>query len=232
MNLKNIPQFERPREKALKNGIENLSDGELIAILLQNGTKGVSVLELANQLLVHFGGLNALLKADLNELIHIKGIHQVKALELKVCYELANRLNQTQEHKKKITITCAKDVYDRYHLQATNYCQEVFYVLFLNIKLQIVKEEKMFVGGSEASYVDVNLLFKKAMQWNAKKIICFHNHPSGDATPSSADILLTQRMIELGDFLQIKVLDHLVLGKNQYYSIIEKKQYFIDSSLI
>lgn len=229
MNLKNIPHLERPREKALKNGIESLSDGELIAILLQSGTKGISVLELANQLLVQFGGLTSLLKAELNDLTLIKGIQKVKALELKVCYELANRLNQARENKKKIVITSAKEVYMRYHLQATNYCQEVFYVLFLNVKLQVLKEEKMFVGGSEASYVDLNLLFKKAIQWNAKKMICFHNHPSGDATPSQADFLLTQRMLQLGEFLQIKVLDHLILGKNQYYSLIERKQYFIEN---
>jgi len=230
MTLKNIPLDERPREKALKNGVEILSDSELIAIILHNGTKGTSVIELANQIIVEFGGLNHLLKADLKWLIKIKGINKAKAIELKVCYELANRLNLAIAKKQKKSIKSAIDIYQRYHLQIGNCKQEIFYALFLNVKLQVIQEEKLFIGGSDTSFIDLKILFKKALLCDAKKIICFHNHPSGESLPSEADLLLTQKMLKIGEFMNIKILDHLILGNGEYYSIVEKKQYFVSQA--
>ncbi len=227
MPLKNIPKGERPREKAMQQGIQSLSDAELVALLLRSGIKNCSVLELANQLLIEFKGLTHLFQADLQFLMKIKGINAVKALDIKVCYEIANRLNKRSEVDRKRTILSAKDVYLQYHLFAQQSHQEFFYVIFLNIKLHILQEEKLFVGGFESSNIDLKVIFKKALLCNASKMICFHNHPSGDATPSPEDILLTQQIKKMGEIVHIRLLDHVIIGTNNYYSLIENKQYFV-----
>jgi len=104
------------------------------------------------------------------------------------------------------------------------------FIFFLNVKLQVIQEEKLFIGGSDTSFIDLKILFKKALLCDAKKIICFHNHPSGESLPSEADLLLTQKMLKIGEFMNIKILDHLILGNGEYYSIVEKKQYFVSQA--
>lgn len=226
MALKNIPENQRPREKAMLEGVDKLSDSELIAILLRNGTIGTSVIELANKLLIDFKGLSSLLMADISSLLKIKGINMVKAIQLKTCYEIATRLNKINYENHKITLDNPKAVYKRYSLYATSKQQEIFYVIYLNVKLQIIKEETLFSGGINYSIVDLKLVFKNALSCNASKIICFHNHPTGEALPSNEDIIITKQLIEMSKIVNIRIVDHIIIGKGEYYSIIENKHYF------
>ncbi len=228
MPLKNIPISERPREKAMQKGVSSLSDAELVALLLRSGIKNCSVLELANQLLVEFGGLSNLFNTDIQLLMKVKGISKVKALDLKVCYELATRLNKDNKNSKKRVIQSTKQVFQQYRLFARQSSQEFFYVIYLDTKLQVLQEEKLFVGGLDRSVIDLKVIFKKAILCNACKIICFHNHPSGDSKPSKEDYAVTQSIVELGKVCKVTLLDHIIFGSDNYYSILGNQKYFDD----
>ena len=222
--FKVIPLKERPREKAINQGIESLSNEELLALILRCGTRNKSVLELSNFILNKYVNFNNLINCSYEELITIEGIKEAKAIEILAIMEIAKRIqkNKINEIKK---ISNPEDIYNYFSIFLEEEKQEVFMVIFLNIKSHIIKYEKLFIGGVSSSIIDINLIFKKAIGYGASKIVCLHNHPSGDPTPSNQDVLLTKKIIKMGDMLDVKLLDHIIIGKKSYISL--KKEMYI-----
>ena len=215
---------EMPREKAIRNGIETLSNSELLALVLKTGTKKMNVFELSNYILNKYNNFNDLINCNYKDLIEINGIKKAKAIELLAIMEIAKRVQISKINSIKI-INNADDIYNNFSLLLKEEKQEVFMVIFLNIKSHIIKYEKLFVGGISNSVVDVNLILKKALIYGASKIICLHNHPSGDPTPSVQDILITKKIIKMCEVVDIKMLDHIIIGKEGYISL--KKMSYI-----
>lgn len=223
-NFKCIPKNERPREKAINYGIDSLSNEELLAILLRCGTKSKNVLELANDIMKKHQTFSNLVNSTYEELIKLEGINTAKAIEILTITEINKRIQKSKISKIK-KITKPKEIYDNFSVLLKDEKQEVFMVIFLNIKSQIIKYEKLFVGGTNCSVIDINLIFKKAMNYGSSKIICLHNHPSGDPTPSNQDIFTTKKIIKISELTNIQLLDHIIIGKDNYTSL--KKENYI-----
>lgn len=215
---------DMPREKAIRNGITTLSNNELLALVLKTGTKKMNVFELSNYILNRYNSFNELINCSYEDLIKINGIKKAKAIEILAIMEIAKRVQMSKIDKLK-TINSADDVYNYFSMLLKEENQEVFMVIFLNIKSHIIKYEKLFVGGVSNSIVDVNLILKKALISGANKIICVHNHPSGDPTPSVQDVLITKKIIKMCELVDIKVVDHIIIGKEDYISL--KKMSYI-----
>lgn len=217
-NFKNLPVSERPREKAIQNGINSLSNVELLAIILKCGVKGQSVIELSNQIMRKYFNFNNLMNSNYKELIEINGINKAKAIEILSIMEIAKRIQKNKIDDVK-SVNSPDDIYNNFSLLLKEEKQENFMVVFLNIKSHIIKYEILFVGGSSFSIIDVNLILKKAIGYGASKIICIHNHPSGDPTPSKQDILITKKINMNAEMLDITLLDHIIIGKAGYISL-------------
>ena len=220
--FKEIPLNDRPREKALNNGVQSLSNEELLAVILKCGTRGVSVLELANDIFKRYYSFNNIMNCSYDELMKIKGISKAKAIELLAIMEIAKRIQKNKINSIKV-INSPDDIYDNFSVLLKEEKQENFMVIFLNIKSHIIKYETLFVGGVNCSIIDVNFILKKAINYGACKIICLHNHPSGDPTPSNQDIIITKKIDLNADMLDIKLMDHIIIGKNSYVSLKREK---------
>jgi DNA repair protein RadC len=189
--------------------------------LLRTGTKEESVLQLANHLINTFEGLRLLKEASIEELTKIKGIGEAKAIQLLAAVELGRRIHSFNNQ-------------DRYVIRSpedgANYCmeemrfltQEHFVCLYLNTKNQVLHKRTIFIGSLNASIVHPREVFKEAFRRSAASIICLHNHPSGDPSPSREDIEVTKRLVECGKIIGIEVLDHLIIGEHKYVSLKEK----------
>ena len=215
--IKEIPKYERPREKMLKNGIKSLSNAELLAIILKNGTKGKSVLELANEILYSINSLNDLKDLELNEVTKIKGIGKVKAMEIMASIELGLRI--VTNKNKKIKYNNAKEIFEAYRYEL-NYPVEHFACLYFDAKLNLISKKDLFSGDINTMPIKPNEIFKYAIKNNATGIVILHNHPTGDATPSLSDINFTNDIKLLADATNIIFLDHIIIG-DDYYSFHE-----------
>lgn len=221
MKLKDIPGSERPREKLLKYGRENLTDSELLAILLKTGTKGENVCELAIRVLKELGSLENLKDISIEALTSIKGIGQTKALELLVLSELSKRIYYKNSNKIKEKYTTPDSIYNGNKYLFDNLKQEHFYCLYLNSKKELIERKLLFMGTLNKSVVHPREIFKEAYKLSASSIVCMHNHPSGNFTPSNEDINLTNSLIKLGQINGIPVIDHLIITEEGYYSFYE-----------
>src|SRR3989338_5731057 len=210
MKIKDLPDSSKPRERFLKHGAEALSDAELFAIILRTGLVGENVMEMANRLISKFGLVN-LFDCSLKELQQIKGIGPSKAMQLLAMSELGKRYNQEKNAIKKIT--CSEDVFKLFHARLRDKKQEHFYVLMLDTKNNIIGEQLISKGILDASIIHPREVFKPAIKNSASKIILVHNHPSGDASPSSEDLEITEKLIKSGEEIGIKVLDHIIIGE-------------------
>ncbi|WP_264738678.1 RadC family protein [Cytobacillus firmus] len=219
--IKDFPQDERPRERFVQNGPQSLSNHELIAILLRTGTKDESVLQLANRLLTHFEGLRLLKDASLDEITAIKGIGSVKAIQLLAAVEIGRRISNLTYDDRYI-IRSPEDGANYVMHDMRFLSQEHFVCLYLNTKNQVMHKQTIFIGSLNASIVHPREVFKEAFRRSAASIICIHNHPSGDPTPSREDIEVTKRLAESGKIIGIDVLDHLIIGENKFVSLKEK----------
>ena len=217
-DFKRIPLNDRPREKALIIGLENLSDIELLAIILKCGSKGRNVLDLSNEIMKTYHNFNNISNCQYEELLKIKGINKAKAIELLTIMEIAKRIQKSRINEFKI-INSPDDIYNYFSVLLKEEKQENFMVVFLNIKSHIIKYEILFIGGCNCSIIDVNLILRKALIYGASKIICLHNHPSGDPTPSNQDIMITKKINLNAEILDIKLLDHIIIGKGTYVSL-------------
>ena len=216
--IKELSIYERPRERAISEGIEKLSTGELLSIIIRCGTKNKSVKDLSNEILL-LGNLKDL---TYNKLLTIKGIGKVKAIEIMSLIELSKRIN-IDNNKEVIKIKCAQDIYDNFKYLFNNQKQELFYCIYLNNKNIVIDKKLLFIGTINKSIVHPREIFKYAYLMSASGIICIHNHPSGDISPSLEDIKLTNAIISIGKLQNIPVLDHIIIGNNSYYSFLENE---------
>lgn len=220
IRIKEINEHERPREKALKYGISSLSNRDLLALLLRCGCKGMSALQLADILLAHSQGLAYLSTMRIEELKTIHGISDAKALEIAACFELSKRASYQVLHDA-IDISSPRVIVDYLYQKIGNKDQEHFVVLYLNTKNRLIKEETVFIGSLNSSIVHSREIFKGAICYSSAKIIIAHNHPSNVCIPSEQDIEVTQRIAQTGDMIGIPLLDHIIIGKNNYFSFKE-----------
>lgn len=217
MNFKEVPEFLRPREKALQYGIKNLTDYELLAIFLRTGRKELNVIGLAQLIINEVGGIANIKESNLDLIKEIKGIGQVKLLELQALIELSKRLNQV--HVQAYFYANNPDVlFELYQKRFEDMKQECFVVLALNAKNAIIADKVIFIGSVSHSTVHPREVFKYIIQHSASSFICMHNHPSGDVRPSKQDGDITKTLYELSIVLGIPLLDHIIVGHNTYFS--------------
>jgi DNA repair protein RadC len=221
MLLKDLPTDARPREKLLASGAAALADAELVALLLRTGFKGVSVLQLAQRLLDHFGGLTGLLHAQADDLKAIKGIGPAKRAELAAVIELARRA-LAQELSHRPVFDAPVKVKDYLKLQLGERGHEVFAVLFLDARSRLLKYEELFRGTLTQTSVYPREVVKRALALHAASVILAHNHPSGAAEPSKADEYLTQTLRSALKLVDVNVLDHFVVGADEVISFAER----------
>jgi DNA repair protein RadC len=215
-------EADRPREKLLSKGRTALSDAELVAILIGSGNRELSAVELSKVILGKSGNnLNELGRQSVAELMKIKGIGEAKAISIIAALELGRRRKE-EEVQKKTKVTQSKDVYDYIKPHLMDLAYEEFWVLLLNRSNIILKAERVSSGGVAGTVADAKIIFNKALEALACSVILCHNHPSGNTNPSDADIKLTKRLKEAGNFLEIPVLDHLIYTDNGFYSFADE----------
>lgn len=220
--IKSIPIEENPREKAKSYGIEVLTNIELLALILRTGNKNENVIELSGRLLSEIGGISKLNNVNYSVLTSLKGIKQAKAIEIMAVIELSKRMSSSSSEDYRITEPY--DVY-KYLKKIMYFKQEHFIVLCLDNANRIIKEKTVFVGSLNMSLVTPREVFKEAISMNSAKIALIHNHPSGNAEPSYEDREITDNFIRLGQMMSIEVVDHIIIGWNQFYSLKSDKLY-------
>ncbi len=219
--IRDVPMRERPRERMLQEGPRALSNQEILAILLRTGTKKESVLQLSQRVLATFDGLTLLKDAAIEELCKIKGIGEAKAVEISAAIELGRRIHSMQTDERYV-IRSPEDV-SNYVMEDMRFLQqEHFDCLYLNTKNQVMHRKTVFIGSLNASIVHPREVFKEAFRRSAASIICLHNHPSGDPTPSREDIDVTKRLNEAGKVLGVELLDHIIIGDRKFVSLKEQ----------
>lgn len=220
ITIKDVPKEERPRERMIKYGATKLTNQELVAILLGTGTRNESVMDLANRVLMHFEGIKLLSEATIEELTAIRGIGNAKGISMLAAIELGRRIQQYQP-ADRYTIRSPEDGADYVMEEMRNLNQEHLVALFLNTKNEIIHQQTIFIGSLNASIVHPREIFREAVKRSAASVICAHNHPSGDPTPSKEDIHVTRRLVEAGKIMGIELLDHIVIGNQSYTSLKE-----------
>ena len=212
--IKEWPEEDRPREKLLNKGPQSLSEAELLAIILRNGnaSTGASAMDHARLLLNRFGGLKGIEEASASELSSVKGIGPAKIAQVKACLEIARRLGNKKWDAGQ-PLRSAEDVYHHFRENLAREKRELFYVVLLNNKNRKIRDVKISEGSLTASLVHPREVYNPVIRESAAAVIFVHNHPSGDPTPSQADIEVTRDLIRAGQLLKIEVLDHVILGK-------------------
>jgi len=219
MRIKDISLENRPRERLMKNGVSALSDAELLAIIMKTGTYRENVIDMSNRLISKYGA-SKLSSCSMKELQEIRGIGQAKACQILSLFEFARRHSNTVSSKNPVK--SAKDVFDILRPKIAYLEKEHFAVLMLDTKNRPIKEEIVSIGTLNASIVHPREIFRSAIKEGANSVIIAHNHPSGDPKPSVADRKITEDLINAGDVLNIKVLDHVIIGKDGYWSFNEE----------
>ena len=220
MKIKDLPKIDRPREKLVTKGAENLKDSELLAILLRTGRAGKNVIEIASQILTKHSK-KRLLQMTYEDLLKIKGIDSAKATTLLAAFELSRRALEVDDSNLPI-ISTPKDVV----VQLTELRQnkrEHFVALYLNARNQLVHKETISMGTLNANLVHPREVFEPALRYSAASIMIAHNHPSGDPKPSEDDSEITKRLAEAGKMMGVEVLDHVIVTKNNYFSFKDEK---------
>jgi DNA repair protein RadC len=212
LRIKDLPASERPRERLAEKGADALNHAELIAILLRTGMKGLSAIEIAHQLLHQFGTLTGLERASLDELREVKGIGRDKAIALKAAFTLARRMAQ-EWHGEAPLLDNPASIADYLREEVRSYEVEHFQAVLLNTRRKLIRVEMICQGLVDTILVHPREVFKRAIAANASALVLVHNHPTGDPTPSEADIKVTRDLIRAGQLLKIEVLDHVILGR-------------------
>ena len=210
--IRDLPAAERPRERLIDQGAEALRNSELLAILLRTGMKGVSAIQVAEQLLRRFDTLDNLSRATIEELQSCKGVGRDKAVALKSAFTLARRM-ALEVRQEAPTLDGPELIADLLREENRGYNVEHFQVVLLNSRRRLIRVERISQGTLDTILVHPREVFKPAIAANAAAIVLVHNHPSGDPTPSEADIRVTRDLIRAGQLLKIEVLDHVILGR-------------------
>ena len=220
--IEDLPKETRPREKAYQYGISSLSDVELLAIVLRNGYKGTSSLELADKILKEVGGLAGLMKMDMKEIMEIKGVKLAKAVEIMASLEMVKRICYREVEAADV-ITRPDAIRNWLQKSIGNRDQEVFVVLYLDAANRVKGYEELFSGSSDHVQIELRELFNAALRNHANKIIIAHNHPTQRVSPSPADIRITEEIAKAGKILNIPLLDHVIVGFNDSFSFLENQ---------
>lgn len=222
ISIKDWNADDRPREKLLLKGRESLSDAELIAVLIGSGNREENAVELSKRILASVNNnLNQLSRLGVNDLMRFKGIGEAKAVSIITALELGRRkrLEKALEQKK---IQSSRDVFEVMQPVLGDLMHEEFWILYLNNSNKILQMLPVSKGGITGTLVDTRIVFKKAMEISATAIILCHNHPSGTLKPSVSDKQLTRKIKEAGALLDVRVLDHLIITQQQYYSFADE----------
>jgi DNA repair protein RadC len=217
--VRDLPLNERPRERLQRLGAENLSAQELLAVVLGRGIKNESVLVTAQRLLDRFKTMRGIAEATTEELRDVRGIGLAKACQIQAAFELANRRRIKSEDNPKAAISSPEDVYNELQTKARGKKKEYFWAVLLDTRNKIIKSVEISIGSLDSSIVHPRELFKEAIAASASSIIVAHNHPSGNPQASQEDIKLTKRLKESGELIGIEIVDHIILGDEQFLSL-------------
>lgn len=228
VKIKDRPPELQPRERLMRESAQVLSSEELVAILLRTGTQKQDVLELSREVLLRSGGLEGMLIQNMHSLCEIDGIGPTKACTLLAAIEIGYRLARASRVKDQEPIQCAQEAADYLRTVIRTHEQEVFAVLYLNVKNIVIEAKPLFVGTVNGASVHPRDIFREAVRCNAVSIIVGHNHPSGDVSPSREDVLLTERLQEAAHIIGVALLDHIILGtKNDMHYLSLKDNGYI-----
>jgi len=217
--IKELPEFERPREKLTKKGARALKKEELLAIILRTGLKGKNAVEVAEDILEKYGD-KKLLDASYEELRNIRGVGPTKAVQILAAIELGSRLFK-EKSEKEVYINSSQDVTkETEHIKENK--KENFVVLYLDARNKLIYKETVSIGSLNANLVHPREVFEPAVRNLAAQIILAHNHPSGDPEPSEDDLVITKRLVEVGKIMGIEINDHIIVTKNGFFSFKEK----------
>ena len=221
MAIRDWPASERPREKLIEQGAQALSDAELLAIFLRVGVTGKSAVDLARDLLNEFGSLNAIFAASEQEISQVHGMGSSKYVQLQAIFEMSQRALSEQMQAQNV-LNSPQQVRDYLVLKLGSQHKEVFLVLFLDTQNRLIASEEMFSGTLKETSVYPREVLKRALHFNAAALIFAHNHPSGVATPSQADEVITQELKKALALVDVRVLDHFIVAGNQILSFSER----------
>jgi DNA repair protein RadC len=216
--LREMAVDERPREKLKLRGATALSDGDLLAIILNTGVRGETVTDVAQRLLAQHGGLRGLFRMDLAELARVKGVGDAKSVRLKAALELGRRLAALSPDERP-QIGAPEDIINLLGIEMAALEQEQLRIVLLDTKHRILGTRTVYQGSVNQAQVRIAEVFRDAVRHNATAIVAVHNHPSGDPTPSAADVTLTVELVQAGTLLDIEVLDHLIIGQGRSVSL-------------
>lgn len=222
MSIKFLAEDDRPREKFLLKGKSALSDSELLAIILGSGNNEDSAVELARKILASVDyNWQKLSKLSIKDLMKFKGIGEAKAISVAAALEIGRR-KAAQEIPEKEKVTSINDLYKIFSQYLSDLQTEEFWAIFLDQKNHVIYKTQISKGGISGTLVDVRVIFRIAIEHFATSVVVAHNHPTGNLTPSQPDISITRRIKEAGDLLDIKLLDHLIIGENSFFSFSEQ----------
>jgi len=220
--LKTWAVEERPREKVMANGIQHLSDTELLAILLGSGTRNMTAVELARLILKNVNNnLHELGRQTVGDLLKIKGVGPAKAISVLAATELGRR-RAGLHHTEKIPVKSSKTVFNLFHPLLGDLEHEEFWLLMLNRANRVLGKFKVSQGGLSGTVIDTRIILKKALDNLASSIIVCHNHPSGNNQPSDADVKITEKLKKASEMLEIKLLDHVIIADKSYFSFADE----------
>jgi DNA repair protein RadC len=219
-SIRKWPEGERPRERLLKHGADNLSDAHLLAIILRTGGGGKSAIDLAIEMLNAFGGLKGMENASPGEIAVFKGIGSAKVAQLKASFELGRRILDGPRTKGPV-FSSGHDVY-LYYRRLRDLKKEVFHCALLDAKNRMFRDCRISEGTLTNSLIHPREAFRDAIRESAAAVIFVHNHPSGDPSPSREDMSITERLVDAGEIVGIRVLDHVIVGEERYASMMEK----------
>ena len=223
--IKDLPELDRPREKAIRYGIESLSDYELLSILIGSGSLNYSANDIAYAMLNDHGGLSSLIKVPYSELLHYKGMGSFKAIKIIAAFEIAKRCQEKGDNSIQ-KIVSPEQLFERYRLRITsNSDQEIMYLVILNKKREIIHETTIFKGTKSSVNYSIHNVIQKVLINSGKYFYVIHNHPSGDITPSKDDLFFTETLRSECRKFEIKLLDHLIISTKGFFSFDESEKY-------
>lgn len=221
MKVKEMPPSFQPRERMLKFGVENLSDIDLLSIILRTGTKDFNVKEVASSIITSVGGLNNLSDVGIRELSKIKGVGNIKAITILSAIELGKRVIN-KEIEINMVLNTSSSIHEAFKSYFLNINQEKVLAIFLDAKKRLISYKFIFIGTLDRSIIHPREIFNEAIKEHASSLVIMHNHPSNDLSPSKEDISVTNKIKECGDIIGIPLVDHLITNGREYYSFYDK----------